>query len=129
MIDPPFGIAHLKAGVVIGDTPRNCHSSEALGPDRTGPTHLTIGADEKRQIKVSDRSNVQSCSLDLLGLLFSHEAVPACCGLQPPRFALLLAVIAGEVMSLLVTACMYDPLFNGRNGACSWFVRNLNESD
>ena len=129
MIDPPFGIAHSKAGVVVGDTPRSHHGSEALGPDRTGPTHLTVGANEERQIKVRDRRSVEYRSLDLFCLLFGDKAVSARSSPKPPRLALLLAVIAGEVMSLLVTAGMRDPLFHARDGACSRFVRNLNESD
>jgi hypothetical protein len=33
------------------------------------------------------------------------------------------------MMSLLMTAGMNDPLFHGRDDACSCFVRNANESD
>jgi hypothetical protein len=41
---------------------------------------------------------------------------------------LLLAFKAGEMMSLLRTAGMNDPLFHGMDDARSWFVRNANES-
>lgn len=129
MIDPPFGIAYPKAGVVIGDIPMDRHGSEALCPDRTGPRHLTIGANKERQIKVRDRRSVECRSFGLFGLLLRYKAVPARSCFKPPRLTLLLAVIAGEVMSLLVTAGMCDPLFHGRNGACSSFVRNFNESE
>jgi hypothetical protein len=129
MIDPPFSIGYPDAGVIISDTTGSRHGRKALSPDSACPTYLPIGTNKGRQIKVGDSRAVESRSPDLLGPLVGNKAVAACGCLQPPRLALLLTVVAGDVMSLFVTAGVRDPLILDRDDACSWFVRNSDESD
>jgi hypothetical protein len=90
---------------------------------------LPVGASQQWKIEMGDSRAAQSCRGDLLCLLFRNEAVSTTCRLQLLGFAFLLAVVAREIMALLMTAGVNDPLFHGCNDGCSWFVRNGNESD
>jgi hypothetical protein len=62
---------------------------------------------------MGDSSAAQRCRSGFLCSLFRNETVSTARRLQPLGFAFLLAVVACEIMALLMTAGVNDLLFLG----------------
>jgi hypothetical protein len=78
VIDPPFGICHLKARMLFSDAAECCYPCKAFSPDGRCPADLAVSAGQKGKVEVRDSGTAEHCSSFLLGFLLSNKAVSTC---------------------------------------------------